>query len=61
MKILRLSAMALAGAMGWGILCGGACDGTNINQAPAGPSITCPAGTVIQGGQCSAEHAIKSK
>jgi hypothetical protein len=61
MKILRLSVTVLGGAIGWGILCGGSCDGTNLNTAPTGPAVICPAGTVIQGGQCSTTHAIKAK
>ena len=60
MKILRLTGMALAGAMGWGILCGGFCDGTNINDNPTIQATTCPAGTVLQAGQCAKTHSIKS-
>jgi hypothetical protein len=55
MKILRLSAMALAAAAGCAIGCGSSmssCGGTNLNAASNTPSISCGPGTIQVGGVC---------
>ena len=58
MKILRLSAMALAAALGYVVSMGSACPGTNngsninANSGPVAPIMNCPNGGVPVNGQC---------
>jgi hypothetical protein len=54
MKILHVSAMALAAAAGCAIGCGssGGCSGTNLNQNSNTPVITCGVGTTNVNGVC---------
>lgn len=55
MKILRLTAMALAAAAGCAIGCGGTssgCGGTNLNANSNTPQITCGPGTTQVNGVC---------
>jgi hypothetical protein len=64
MKILRLSAMALAAALGCALGCGGSsssCGGTNINQNSNTPVISCGPGTQQQGGVCVLSQAVNTK
>jgi hypothetical protein len=62
MKILRLSAMALAAALGCSIGCGGSsCGGTNINQNSNTPQISCGPGTHEVNGVCVLAQGAKTK
>jgi hypothetical protein len=62
MKILRLSAMALAAALGCSIGCGGSsCGGTNVNSNSNTPSITCGPGTSQVNGVCVLNGAVNTK
>ena len=56
MKILRLSAMALAAALG----CSIGCDGTNMNQNSNTPQISCGPGTMDVNGVCELRQATHS-
>jgi len=62
MKILRVSAMALAAALGCSIGCGGtACGGTNINQNTNAPQISCGPGTQQVNGICVVTQPNQSR
>lgn len=64
MKILRVSAMALAAALGCSLGCGGTqsgCGGTNINQNSNTPQISCGPGTQQVNGVCVLAHGTQSK
>jgi hypothetical protein len=62
MKILRLSAMALAAALGCSIGCGGdSCGGTNINQNSNTPQISCGPGTQQVNGVCVLNSGTNSR
>ncbi len=63
MKILRLSAIALAAAMGGAIGCGSAssCGGTNINAGSNVPPTTCGSGTQAVNGVCQLSQPVNSK
>jgi hypothetical protein len=62
MKILRVSAMALAAAVGCSIGCGGsACGGTNLNENSNVPTISCGPGTQQVNGVCQVSSGTKSK
>jgi hypothetical protein len=62
MKILRLSAMALAAALGCSVGCGGSsCGGTNINQNTNAPQISCGPGTQQVNGVCVLTSGTHSK
>ena len=64
MKILRLSAMALAAAAGCAIGCGGSsssCGGTNLNTNSNTPVVSCGPGTQAQGGVCVLSQSVNSQ
>ncbi|MFI5361153.1 MAG: hypothetical protein ACHQ49_04215 [Elusimicrobiota bacterium] len=52
MKILRLTAMALAASVGGIMGCASACGGTNTNTNTNTPAISCGAGTTQVNGVC---------
>lgn len=65
MKILRMSAIALAAAAGCAIGCGGSsssCGGMNINQnTSTGPTISCGPGTTLVNGVCVLAQSATSR
>ncbi len=64
MKILRLSAMALAAAAGCAIGCGtsSGCNPTNLNSnSNYPPPNTCGPGTVNVNGVCELPSAVQSR
>jgi hypothetical protein len=63
MKILRLSAMALAAAAGCAIGCGSSssCGGSSGNTNSNTPPVSCGPGTQQQGGMCVPSGTSNSK